>query len=443
MTRNAPARGWTDELRAIDRAVRAVSDGRGSSVVVEGAAGVGKSRLLTEAADLAHRRGVTVVVGSADAVAGHLPFASLSHALRSADPPLIGDSDVRAPPGADDRLWALERLRATLAEAAGRQPVMVVLDDLHVVEPLTLLAVRTLAAQLADCAVMWLLARRSAPSTPALDDLVSGLTSAGASVIRLRAQPREVLAAIAADVLGSPPDTALSALIDKCGGNPLLVVELLRTLIDDNAIATEPDGARLVPGRYPERLRDRLADGVGPLSASSWQLLEVASIFGQSFAVAPVAELLHRTVADILPDIQEALHRDVLVEQGSKLAFRHAILRDATYDAIPASARTALHREAASRLRAASVNSSGHAPQSAFGWGSLTDAEIRVARLAANGLTNREIAQRLSRSPHTVDSHLRHAFTKLGIRSRVELTREVVVHELPEPGGRDAAGGSP
>jgi DNA-binding CsgD family transcriptional regulator len=317
-----------------------------------------------------------------------------------------------------------------------------VLDDLHVVEPLTLLAVRTLAAQLADSAVLWLLARRPAPSTPALDNLVSGLTAGGGSVIRLHAQPREVLAAIAADVLGSPPDGALTALLDKCGGNPLLVVELLRILVDDNAIATDPGGARLVVGRYPDRLRDRLADGVGPLSASSWQLLEVASIFGQSFSVAPVAELLHRTVADILPDIQEALHRDVLIEQGAKLAFRHAILRDATYDAIPASARTALHREAASSLRIGSGTPAGHAPESAFGWGSLTDAEIRVARLAASGLTNREIAERLSRSPHTVDSHLRHAFTKLGIRSRVQLTREVVVHELPEPNGRDSARGS-
>jgi DNA-binding CsgD family transcriptional regulator/predicted ATPase len=441
--RTAPARGWKDELRALDQAVRAVSTGHGSALVIEGPAGVGKSRLLTEAVSLAHRRGVSVAAGGADTVAAHLPFASLAHALRCADPPLIDDSDVRAPPGADESLWALGRLRTTLEDAAKTRPLMVVLDDLHVVEPLTLLAVRTLAAQLADSAVMWLLARRPAPSTPALDNLVSGLAAGGGSVIRLHGLPRDVLSAIAADLLGSPPDGALTALIDKCGGNPRLLVELLRTLVDDNAIATDPGGARLVVGRYPERLRDRLADGVGPLSASSWQLLEVASIFGQSFSVAPVAELLHRTVADILPDIQEAIHRDVLVEQGAKLAFCHAILRDATYDAIPASARTALHREAASSLRVGGGSPARHAaPEPAFGWGSLTDAEIRVARLAASGLTNREIAERLSRSPHTVDSHLRHAFTKLGIRSRVELTREVVVHELPQPTGSDGAHGS-
>jgi DNA-binding CsgD family transcriptional regulator/predicted ATPase len=440
--RSAPARGWADELRLLDRVIRAAASGHGSAVVIEGAAGVGKSRLLSEATSLAHRRGVAVAAGGPDTIAAHLPFASLTHALESAEPPLVDDADLRAPPGADDRLWALERLRATLAEAARAQPVMVVLDDLHVLDPLTLLAVRTLATQLTQSPVMWLLARRPVPSTPALDNLVSGLAVGGASIIRLRSLPRDVLAAIAADLLGAQPDGALTSLIDKCGGNPLLVVELLSTLVDDNAIATDPSGARLVVGRYPDRLRDRLADGVGPLSASSWHLLEVASIFGQSFAVAPVAELLHRTVADILPDIQEALHRDVLVEQGAKLAFRHAILRDATYDAIPSSARTALHREAASSLRMGGPKQASQPAPSAFGWGSLTDAELRVARLAASGLTNREIADRLSRSPHTVDSHLRHAFTKLGIRSRVELTREVVVHELPEPDRADDAGES-
>ncbi|MCF6744046.1 LuxR family transcriptional regulator [Blastococcus sp. KM273128] len=57
--------------------------------------------------------------------------------------------------------------------------------------------------------------------------------------------------------------------------------------------------------------------------------------------------------------------------------------------------------------------------------GVLTESEVRVVRLVAEGLTNREVATRLYLSPHTVDSHLRHTFTKLGIRSRVQLAREV------------------
>lgn len=67
---------------------------------------------------------------------------------------------------------------------------------------------------------------------------------------------------------------------------------------------------------------------------------------------------------------------------------------------------------------------SGDAPNVVAG-GVLTESEVRVVRLVAEGLTNREVASRLYLSPHTVDSHLRHTFTKLGIRSRVQLAREV------------------
>jgi transcriptional regulator of acetoin/glycerol metabolism/DNA-binding CsgD family transcriptional regulator len=60
-----------------------------------------------------------------------------------------------------------------------------------------------------------------------------------------------------------------------------------------------------------------------------------------------------------------------------------------------------------------------------FGWSSLTESERSVADLVAGGLTNREAATRLFLSHHTVDAHLRHIYRKLGIRSRVELTRVV------------------
>ena len=57
------------------------------------------------------------------------------------------------------------------------------------------------------------------------------------------------------------------------------------------------------------------------------------------------------------------------------------------------------------------------------GWASLTDPEIKVATLAAEGRTNRQIAESLFISPHTVNTHMRHVFEKLGINSRIQLTR--------------------
>jgi DNA-binding CsgD family transcriptional regulator len=63
------------------------------------------------------------------------------------------------------------------------------------------------------------------------------------------------------------------------------------------------------------------------------------------------------------------------------------------------------------------------------GWAAITGSELAVARLVAEGLTNREVAERLFVSPHTVNSHLRHVFAKLGINSRVELARLARDHE--------------
>jgi DNA-binding CsgD family transcriptional regulator/tetratricopeptide (TPR) repeat protein len=63
------------------------------------------------------------------------------------------------------------------------------------------------------------------------------------------------------------------------------------------------------------------------------------------------------------------------------------------------------------------------------GWAAITGSELAVVRLVAEGLTNRDVAERLFVSPHTVNSHLRHVFAKLGINSRDELARLARDHE--------------
>jgi DNA-binding CsgD family transcriptional regulator len=59
----------------------------------------------------------------------------------------------------------------------------------------------------------------------------------------------------------------------------------------------------------------------------------------------------------------------------------------------------------------------------------LTPSELAVVELVARGATNREVAAQLFLSPHTVSTHLRHAFAKVGVRSRVELTRLATLGE--------------
>ena len=62
------------------------------------------------------------------------------------------------------------------------------------------------------------------------------------------------------------------------------------------------------------------------------------------------------------------------------------------------------------------------------GWASLTPAERDVVRLVSEGLANKDIATRLFVSPRTVQAHLTHVYTKLGLTSRAQLVKEAAGH---------------
>ncbi|MGH2773856.1 MAG: response regulator transcription factor [Actinomycetota bacterium] len=72
------------------------------------------------------------------------------------------------------------------------------------------------------------------------------------------------------------------------------------------------------------------------------------------------------------------------------------------------------------------ANCDGRYRRPSFGWESLTEAELRVVSLTAEGLTNREIAERLFVSKRTVATHLEHVFQKLGFSTRVKVAAEAV-----------------
>jgi len=86
------------------------------------------------------------------------------------------------------------------------------------------------------------------------------------------------------------------------------------------------------------------------------------------------------------------------------------------------------------RLRQLGIRRNLQQSRPTQGWAGLTDSELAVVRLVAAGQTNSQVAAELYLSPNTISSHLRHVFTKLGIRSRIELVRAFVSHE-------DASGG--
>jgi DNA-binding CsgD family transcriptional regulator len=110
---------------------------------------------------------------------------------------------------------------------------------------------------------------------------------------------------------------------------------------------------------------------------------------------------------------------------------------DESSRALRAMGATAVVADLSRRGAAVSGSGSRRGDRTAFGWNSLTGAELRVVTLAATGASNKEIARQLWLSPHTVGTHVRHALDKLGLRSRVEMARQA-----GERGIGPAAGGT-
>lgn len=155
-------------------------------------------------------------------------------------------------------------------------------------------------------------------------------------------------------------------------------------------------------------------------SPSTQHVARVAAALGATFDAGHLSRLLNEPVAELLPSLDELVVAGVLVPVRYELAFQHPLVRDALVTTTPPSVLVALRRDAEST-----------AAERAW-WSSLTDTERAIAELAAEGLTNGQIARRIGRSTHTVNYHLRRIFRKLRIRSRVEIAR---FYRLDDPPG--------
>src|SRR5499427_2090758 len=234
-----PLRGRETERAALDQLIGAAVDGAGGVVVVEGAAGIGKSRLLTEAAQAAAAARIQVVAGVADELDQVTPWAPVLRALGAASPPLLSDADLAPLRSlADQRLMMIECIRAALEQASSRRPLLITLDDLQWADPATLLTLGTLPIQLFSYPVAWILAQRPLPTSPALESLAARLAEAGATRLHLSPLDPVAAGALAADVLGGRPDPGVAKLLARAEGNPLYITEALRDAGTPGAPAT-------------------------------------------------------------------------------------------------------------------------------------------------------------------------------------------------------------
>ena len=103
----------------------------------------------------------------------------------------------------------------------------------------------------------------------------------------------------------------------------------------------------------PDSLPGAIADRLGFVSAPTREVLRAAALLGVEFAITDLTAVLGRTVAALVPALDEARATGVLADSGSGLAFRHPLIREALYAEMPASVRAAWHRDAGHALASA------------------------------------------------------------------------------------------
>ena len=365
----APAgriRGREAEMLAISAALDHAASGRPAIVLIEGEAGIGKSRLLAEAHAAARARGLQIATGRAEELEQSRPFgimASVFGCAQSApDPRRAAIAGLLASQGAGDqgpvtvtsdpglRFRAVDAFIDLVEDLALAGPLLLGLDDLQWADPSSLLTLGAIGRRLAYLPVALLGCFRPAPRVPELERLVQALEAAGGRQLVLRPLGGQAVAEIVTEMVAAEPGQRLLAELTGAAGNPLFVTELLGAMMQEGTIEVAGGRAEVTATTLPPTLRLTILRRLSFLPEDTLDTLRTASILGTGFSLTDLSAVTARPAIDLSVGLAEAMRAGVLADDGAHLRFRHDLIRDSIYQDLPGSVRGALHREAGQRL---------------------------------------------------------------------------------------------
>lgn len=357
--------GRERELAVARQLLRGVSRGASATLLIEGEAGIGKTRLVHSLVDDAGERGVTVLRGEAHPFERNRPFGAIARALdiRAGSPDrlraaigrlLAGNMTALGPtapaPLPDARYQVVEEILDLLERCCAVTPVVMVLEDLHWADDSTLLAFGSMAHRLTHVPLLLVATLRPAPRSPELDQLLDESLVCGARLLRLQALSHGDVDALVQAQLGLPAGPLLASIVAKAGGNPLWVVETLRSLSTEGLLRRGAAVAEATADELPGSLRDLVLRRLRYLPAAALSLLQMASVLGDTASVYELAAVARRPATEVVANLQEAFRAALLDEHEDAVVFRHQLVQEAIYHDLPRPIRRALHRDAAGVL---------------------------------------------------------------------------------------------
>jgi DNA-binding CsgD family transcriptional regulator len=357
--------GRREESSAVARLLDSIATGT-SGLVLEGEAGIGKTRLWQhglEAARARHYRVLSTRPGGAEA---QLSFVGLSDLLandlevvlaRLPDPQrraleiaLLLD-EGGAPP--DPRSIAVAFLGAVRA-LADEGPVVIAMDDVQWLDTASAFSIAFALRRLEREPVAVLATVRTAPDQPRCTELADAL---GERLLRLSVGPLSVSAIY--ELIRTRLELELRRPLllrvhDAAGGNPFVALELARALRDAEH-EVEPDEPLPVPQGMRELVLARLAR----LSADARQTLLAAAVLSR-----PTLELLDQAIpGHVEEDLAAAVDAGLVELEGSRVLFTHPLFASIHYESAPRSRQREMHR----RLAAVTVDREERARHLALG----------------------------------------------------------------------------
>jgi class 3 adenylate cyclase/tetratricopeptide (TPR) repeat protein len=379
LRRDAPMIGRERELSLLRWAFeRAVAERRCHLVTLVGDAGVGKSRLVDEFQRLVRTR-ARILRGhcpSYGETAAFRPIAQVVQQLAGIRPgepvpasraklaPLLADPHLTdrvvqvlglgagaAEP--EDSYWALRRMLELLA---ARQPLVLAVDDLHWAQP-PLLDLLQHVGQWSHGAPILLICLTRPELMEGRRDWM-GSTPNAISIL-LSPLPISQTEELVDNLLrpGVVDPELRTRLAEAAGGYPLFVEELIGLLTDDGTLGLTAGAWKAADGlneiRLPPTIHALLAARLDRLPEPERRVLGRAAVIGAPFPAAAISALLPAHSQDVTTALLTLVRKELLRSEArpggrDRFNFRHTLIRDASYQAVPKQVRAELHQQYAS-----------------------------------------------------------------------------------------------
>jgi predicted ATPase len=355
---------------AVDEAVA----GRGRLVLVTGEAGIGKTALAVEAARYAGEHGAGLLGATCwdgEGAPAYWPWVQILRASAAAHGPLPSDvarilptvaaegvSNPLSPAagaGERERFLLFDAVGTMLRQAAGKRPLLLVIDDLQWADIPSLLLLKFLAAELSRTPLLILGAYRDdeVRADPPRRWVLADIRRHG-EPLALSGLAVDDVARLMGTVGGTRPDEAVVAeVFRRTAGNPFFVREVTQLL-------GSRDGTFGSGGGIPEGVRQVIEQRLARLPQPCMSILTMAAVAGRETGTDVLARAVGRESSEVIELLEQAVQAQVFAQPpgpAGPYRFTHDLFRETVYAALPARARAEHHRRLAEALDAAGADS--------------------------------------------------------------------------------------